>query len=440
MYSGKLLKALKSHGIDIGDRIRVKKGGEIFEGIVLPRPEGNPDYIVLKLDSGYNTGVKYDDETRIELVRKGKKKTGKRLEVKENLDLPLVSLIHTGGTIASKVDYETGGVSASFTAQALLQSVPEIFKEANIRPKLLFNVMSEDMNYKHWKRIAEETVNQMHDSYGVVISHGTDTMAYTSSALSFMIQNLGKPVVLVGSQRSSDRPSSDAFLNLLNAVRAAKLDLSGVYVNMHDTMSDESTALIRGTRARKMHTSRRDAFRPVNDDYIARIHWDGKVEFVQQAPRRSESDPVLDASFEPKTALVKVHPNFNPEIVHFLVDKGYKGIVFEGTGLGHLPINDPEFGLLDSVKRALDEGIIVAMTSQCLYGRVHPYVYANLRKLSTIGVLYLDDMIPETAYVKLGWVLGHDWDNRIAREMMLRDIAGEIGRRSLPSLPSDPGV
>ncbi len=431
MYSRVVEEALRKAGVDVGDRIRIEKNGEIWEGILLPRPEGNPDHIVIKLNSGYNVGVRYEPGVKLKLVEKKKPKVEKKLE-ETRRGGPNIALIHTGGTIASRVDYETGGVSASFTDQDLLSSVPEIFDEANVSSRLLFNVMSEDMNYKHWKKIAEAVFEELQGNLGVVVAHGTDTMAYTSAALSFMIRDLGKPVILVGSQRSSDRPSSDAFLNLLNAVRAAKLDISGVYVNMHDTMSDESTALIRGTRARKMHTSRRDAFKPINDDYVARIYWDGRVEFFQEVPGRRDVEPRLDAVFEPKTALVKIYPNFNPEILDFLIDKGYRGIVFEGTGLGHLPLNDPEFGLLSSVERALDEGILLAMTSQCLYGRVHPYVYTNLRKLSSRGVLYLGDMIPETAYVKMGWVLGHDASLEKAKEMMLKNFAGEISERSTP--------
>ncbi len=431
MYSDKVMKALERSGIGIGDRIRIEKKGQVWEGILLPRPEGNPDYIVIKLDSGYNTGIKYEEGTRLTLLEKAKPRKNQAREIPHNPDLPSIAVIHTGGTIASKVDYETGGVSASFSLEDLLASVPEIFEEANIDSVFLFNVMSEDMNYKYWKKIAEKVYERLQGDYGVVIAHGTDTMAYTSAALSFMIQGLGKPVIFVGSQRSSDRPSSDAFLNLLNSVRAAKLDISGIYINMHDTMSDESTALIRGTRARKMHTSRRDAFKPINDNYIARIYWDGRVEFLQEVPRRSDSEPILDTAFEPRTALVKVHPNFNPEIIDFLVDKGYKGIVFEGTGLGHLPVSG-EYSLLPSIDRALEEGLVLAMTSQCIYGRVHPYVYANLRKLSSRGIIYLEDMLPETAFVKLGWALGHDWDREKVKEIMLENLAGEISGRSLP--------
>ena len=432
MYSQEIMDEFKRLGIEFGDKIRIEKNGQSWGGILLPRGEGNSDYIVIKLESGYNTGVRYEPGIKIELIEKKKQAQPRKPEIKYNPKLPTVSLIHTGGTIASKVDYTTGGVSASFTAEDLLASVPEIFNEANVRSRPLFNVMSEDMNHKHWKKIAEAVYEEAQNSYGVVVSHGTDTMGYTTAAVSFMVQNLGKPVIFVGSQRSSDRPSSDAFLNLLNAVRAAKLDISGVYVNMHDTMSDESTALIRGTRARKMHTSRRDAFKPVNDGYVARIYWDGKVEFLQDAPKRSDSEPTLDPVFEPKTALVKIHPNFNPEVLDYLVDKRYRGIVIEGTGLGHLPVSDEEYSLLPSIDRAIDSGVFIGITSQCIYGRVHPYVYANLRKLSSRGLVFLEDMLSEVAYVKLGWALGHDWDTEKIKEVMLRDIAGEIGGRSPP--------
>ncbi len=428
MYSKRIQETLKRKGISLGDRVRVKKGKEVWEGILLPRPEGNPNYLVLKLDSGYNVGIKFEN-AEITLLSK-RKKTKTKMKVPYNPDLPTVALIHTGGTIASKVDYETGGVSASFTDEDLLLAVPEIFNEVNVKSKLLFNIMSEDMNYKHWQKIAKEAVKQL-DNYGVVIAHGTDTMHYTSAALSFMIRDLGKPVVLVGAQRSSDRPSSDAFMNLINAFRAAKLDMSGVYVNMHDTISDESTALIRGTRARKMHTSRRDAFKPINDDYVVRISWDGKVTMLTNVQRRKDTQPYADTKFEPKTALIKLHPNFNPELLDFLIDKGYKGIILEGTGLGHAPVSEKGYSILPQLKRAMDEEIFIGMTSQCIFGRVHPNVYANLRKLSMAGVVYLEDMISETAFVKLGWLLGHDLAGEELTEKMLENMAGELSKRSV---------
>ena len=429
MYSNEIIQTLKSKGIEVGDKIRVEKQGQVYEGVLLPRPEGNPEYIVIKLKTGYNTGINFDSDTHIELIGKNRKVSKKAQKPAINQGLPTIKLIHTGGTIASRVDYETGGVSAGFSDEDLLSAVPEIFDEANVRSKLLFNVMSEDINYKHWIKIAEEIVDS--DEYGVVVAHGTDTMGYTSAALSFMVKNLGKPVILTGAQRSSDRPSSDAFLNLLNSFRAAKLDISGVYVNMHDTMSDDSTALSRGTRVRKMHTSRRDAFMPINDGFVARIFFDGKVEILQEVPKRRDSKPELDAVFEPKTALIKIHPNFDPEIIDHYVDRGFKGIIFEGTGLGHLPVNG-EMSVLPSVERAIDSGLVIGMTSQCLNGRVHSNVYANLRKLSKLGVVYLEDMLSETAYVKLGWLLGHDYGIDEIKKMMLANMIGEINNRSLP--------
>ncbi len=429
MYSTRINKALKEKGIGIGDRVRIKRGDEVWEGVLLPRPEGNPNHIVIKLDSGYNVGIDFKN-VEIKLIEK-RKKPKKEVKIPHNPDLPTVTLIHTGGTIASRVDYETGGVSAGFTEEDLVLSVPELFDEANVKADFFFNKMSEDMNYKDWQKLARETVKQLENSYGVVIAHGTDTLHYTASALSFMIEDLGKPVILVGSQRSSDRPSSDAFLNLLNGFRGAKLDISGVFVGMHDTVSDESTALIRGTRARKLHTSRRDAFKPVNDDYAAKISWDGKASVAPWVPRRRDTSPTADVKFEPKTALVKVHPNFSHELIDFLVDKGYKGIVIEGTGLGHVSVNDKSFTLLPSIERALSEGVFVGMTSQCVFGRVHPSVYANLRKLSNAGVVYLEDMLSETALVKLGWLLGHDLSLEEVKNKMLENISGEISNRSI---------
>jgi len=420
---------MKRHGLEVGDLIRIVKreGNELltFEGLVMPPYELSPgETLVIKLDNGYNVGILIDAIESVEVLEKAVEKPG--MEFKEVLPkkegLPNVTILGTGGTIASRIDYKTGAVHPAFTAEELAKAVPEIFEMANVTPKLVMNILSEDMKPAYWVKIAEEVAEALNSGEdGVVIAHGTDTMGYTASALSFILRNLTKPVVLVGAQRSSDRPSSDAAMNLTCAVKMATSNVAEVMVVMHGETSDTYCLAHRGTKVRKMHTSRRDAFRSINDVPIARV-WKDRIEFLRSDyRRRSEGEVVVDGKMEEKVAILKIYPGVSCELLDFLVDKGYKGVVIEGTGLGHVP---QEF--IPHVQRAVEEGVAVCVTSQCLYGRVNLNVYSNGRKILKAGAIPCEDMLSETAYVKLMWVLGHTDDLEEVRKMMLTNYAGEI--------------
>jgi len=418
---------MKENSLNVGDLVRVtEEDGSTYEGRVMPPYELSPgETLTIKLDNGYNIGILIEAIRSIEIIEKARE--APQMEFKEVLprkeDLPNVTILGTGGTIASRIDYKTGAVHAAFTAEELAKAVPEIFEIANITPKLLFNIMSEDMKPEYWKRIAHEVAKALNSGeYGVVIAHGTDTLGYTAAAISFMLRNLTKPVVLVGSQRSSDRPSSDAATNLICSTKMATGDVAEVMVVMHGETSDTYCLAHRGTKVRKMHTSRRDTFRSINDVPIAKVWPDGRIEYLRDDYRkRSEGEVEVDDKFEEKIAILKSYPGVTSELLEFLVDRGYRGIVIEGTGLGHTP-ND----MIPSIERAVQEGVAVCMTSQCLYGRVNLNVYSTGRRLLKAGVIPCEDMLPETAYVKLGWVLGHTSDLREVKKMMLTNYAGEI--------------
>ena len=421
---------MKEKGIEIGDYVEVveKENGTrvIHRGLVMPPYElSKGETLTVKLDNGYNVGILIDQILEVRIIEKAKPR--EEVSFKEVLPkkpgLPNVTIIGTGGTIASKIDYKTGAVHAAFTAEELAKAVPEIFEIANITPRLLFNIMSEDMKPEYWKKMAHEVAKALNSGEdGVIIGHGTDTMGYSAAALSFMLRELEKPVIFVGSQRSSDRPSSDAAMNLICSTRMAVEDFGEVAVVMHGETSDTYCLAHRGTKVRKMHTSRRDAFRSINDVPIAKIWYDGRVEYLREDYRkRGESEVWVDDKLEERVALIKVYPGMNGEIIDFLVDKGYKGIVIEGTGLGHTPNK-----IIPTIERAVEEGIAVCMTSQCLYGRVNLNVYSTGRKLLKAGVIPCEDMLPETAYVKLIWVLGKTQNLEEVRKMMLTNYAGEI--------------
>ncbi len=387
-------------------------------------------HIVIKLASGYNIGVRITPEIHVEKVREGVKPSftlPPRPEQKPGS--PKVALVSTGGTIASRVDYRTGAVRAALSAEELYSIVPELAEVANIDAEALFSVYSENLTPKHWTAMAERAAYHIKGgAAGVVVAHGTDTMGYTAAALSFALQNLPVPVILVGAQRSSDRPSSDAALNLLEAVRAAAFGpFAEVVVAMHASASDDSIVFHRGTKVRKCHTSRRDTFRSINSPPLAKMEH-GKIAMLIEDYRKRDpsGELMLKPNFEEKVALVKFHPGASPKLVKWLVEDGYKGIVLEGTGLGH--VGDYWFS---AVKEAVENGVLVAMTSQCIWGRVNMKVYDQGRDLLAMGVIPLDDMLPETALVKTMWALGQTKDQKEVRNLLKANIAYEYSPRTL---------
>ena len=426
-YSDRVSEALEAVGASVGDRIRVVKEGRVLEGILMPRPVlGDPDCIVLKLDSGYNVGIKFEEGMAIEVVGKGPPPAFSKPEAPAaRPGLPEVALISTGGTIASRVEYRTGAVKPALEADDLYALFPELEEIAVVRAEVLYALLSEDMRPENWTGMAERAAHHIRSGVeGVVIAHGTDTMAYSAAALAFALRNLPVPVVFVGSQRSSDRPSSDAALNLLGAfIAASRGPFAEVVVAMHEDMSDRAIAIHRGTRVRKCHTSRRDAFRSVNAPQLARVV-NGQVQMLTDDYVRRDEGRELEVlpKFEEKVALVKFHPGFNPGLIDWLVESGYRGMVIEGTGLGHIG-----YYCLEAVRRAVREGLVVCMTSQCIWGRVNMNVYERGRDLLLAGVVPLADMLPEVALVKLMWVLGSLTDDpEEAKELMQKPFAGEI--------------
>ncbi|MDE1871233.1 MAG: Glu-tRNA(Gln) amidotransferase subunit GatD [Candidatus Micrarchaeota archaeon] len=422
--------------METGDRISVSSDNLDVEGELMPSTEaGSPDSIIVKLDNGYNIGIDYSKGAKIKRIGAGTKLVFPKRDVSVRKGLPKVTLIYTGGTIGSKIDYKTGGVHMLIEPSELLYEVPELSDIANVEVKHLFSIASEDMSYLEWQAMAKEVEKALNGgSRGVVVTMGTDTMHYTASALAFMLHDLNAPVVVTGAQRSSDRGSSDAFFNLASAVQiAAKSDIAEVGICMHATSSDNKCAFIRGTRARKMHTSRRDAFRSMNDRPLAYVSKDLGIEYNNTYNKMVDKRIKVSAElkFESKVALIKSYPNSDPEIIDFYVGKGYKGIIIEGTGLGHVPASTVHEKLLwlGHIKNAIGKGVIVGMTSQCLYGRVNANVYTNLRLISRLGVVYCEDMLPEVALVKLGWLLGN-FDKNEAKQLLDRDLKMELKKRS----------
>jgi glutamyl-tRNA(Gln) amidotransferase subunit D len=409
-----------------GDRVRVERAGVTNEGVLMPSTTA--DHLVLKLSGGYNVGVDRADAD-VEVLESGVYDVGgdegdaSSSEIAFDDDLPTVALISTGGTIASTVDYRTGAVTAQFDAEDVLRAVPDLAGRANYRGRVVANILSENMEPRVWRDLAEAVHAEIDaGADGVVVMHGTDTMQFSASALSLML-DAPVPVVFTGSQRSADRPSSDNVMNAVCAVEAAKGDCAEVLVCMHGSASDDRCALHRGTRVRKNHTSRRDAFETVGAKPLGSVDYGtGEVSFRRERRRRGDADLSLDPDLNEAVELVKFTPGMDPAALDYLDDKA--GVVLEGTGLGHVHTD-----LVPRIEELVESGTVVAMTSQCVEGRVCDRVYDTGRDLLDAGVVEAGDTLPGTAKVKLMWALENVGN---PADAMGRNLAGELQRRSVP--------
>ena len=431
-YKGEAFAAIQKAGCEVGDIIRVSCETKTYEGILIPRSESSDNtHIVIKMKSGYNIGVRLTPNLKIEKIGKGSKPTFASPPLPtQRPDLPKVVIMSTGGTIASRVDYRTGAVRSAISASDLYGVVPELADLARVDTQIVLSIYSENLTQKHWTQIAQAAARNIEDgAKGVVIAHGTDTMAYTAAALSFALQNLPVPVVVVGAQRSSDRPSSDAATNLIGAVKAAAYGpFAEVVIAMHETVADTTIALNRGTKVRKCHTSRRDTFKPVNGMPIGRVTDQGVTMLSEGFTKRDSARKlILKPQFSEQVALVKFYPGIDPSVIDFYVEKGVKGILLEGSGLGH--VSKACFG---AIKHAASKGVVVVLASQCIWGRVNMNVYDTGRDLLDLGVVPTDDMFPETALVKLMWTLGQTSNTEEAKKLFKTNIAGEFSPRTLP--------
>lgn len=416
---------------EIGNIVKIKIGEEMIEGTILPSVDAN--VLFIKLKSGYNIGINRNEIKEIKKVGKSEEIRFPEISEKQDENKPGIAMIATGGTISSRLDYTTGGVKWLMKPEQLFFLAPKLFNIVKInsieRP---FMIASENMSAKHWKILAEQTAKLLNkdENKGVIITHGTDTLHYTSSALSFMLKNLNKPVILTYSQRSTDRGSTDTALNLTCSAYAALSDIAEVILIGHSSTDDNSCYALRGAKCRKMHSSRRDAFRPINELPIAQIDDEGKIKTLNNYYKKRNNDKVIaDTKFEDKIALIKFFPGADPSIIEHYTNDGYKGLVIEATGLGHVSTEESEKNWIPAIKKGISKGMTICFSAQTIYGRLDPYVYSPGRKLLDLGIIFLEDILPETAYVKLGCVLGHTTNKEKIKEMMLENIAGEFNNR-----------
>ena len=417
-------------GFRVWSEVRVRTSRGDFEGLVLPRSETSDElHIVLKLGTGYNIGLRHDTVLAVEEL--GYREAVYKIPEKTfptNPDLPRVKLLGTGGTIASRLDYRTGAVIPAFTPGELYGSVPELADICNLETEKLFSIFSENMGPEQYLALAAKVGEAVREGYdGVVIGHGTDTMHHTAAALSFMVQDPPIPVVMVGSQRSSDRPSSDAARNLINATwTAARGPIAEVMVCMFGPTSDRYNLLHRGTRVRKMHSSYRSTFRTVGDVPLAMVEGAQLTPLKEDfRPRRADREVRVQAAYDDRVTLLYYYPGMQPDVLDAMVEKGYHGIIIAGTGLGHVNRK-----IYPALERAHAAGVHLFMTLQTLWGFVQMQVYETGREILQLGVVPLANMMPEVAFVKLGWALGlHPNDPAAVRALMTTPIAGDMTER-----------
>ncbi len=428
-YRGKALNTLKKYNVRVWGQAYIETTRGVFMGTILPRSENDDDmHLVLKIETGYNIGINVGTITSMKET--GYQKANYKIPEKEfpySDDKPNVKLFGTGGTIASRLDYRTGAVIPAFSPGELYGAVPELADICNINTEKLFAVFSENMGPEQYITLAQAIGREIENGAdGIIIGHGTDTLHHTAAALSFMVQDLPIPVILVGSQRSSDRPSSDAALNLIHASYAAGHgDIAEVLVCMFGPTSDEYGFLHRGTRVRKMHSSYRSTFRTIGDTPVATITREGITHIKKEYnPRRKDKQVKVMPYFSEKVTMIYYYPRMQPEVFDNLVEMGYKGIIIVGTGLGHVNRE-----LYPALERAKEKGVSVFMTLQTIWGYVHMMVYETGRDMIAKGVVPLGNMLPEVAWVKLGWALGQTDDPDKVKEIMLNPVNEEITER-----------
>lgn len=428
-YKGQALELLKRFNIRVWSTAQVDTTRGVFNGLILPRSENDDDkHIVMKIVTGYNIGL--DVDTIQSMTETGYKKANYKIPEKEfpyTDNLPNVKLFGTGGTIASRLDYRTGAVIPAFSPGELYGAVPELADICNLKTEKLFAVFSENMGPMQYKKLAEAIGKEIENGVdGIVIGHGTDTLHHTGAALTFMVQNSPVPIVLVGSQRSSDRPSSDAALNLMHAMRAAAYsDIAEVMVCMFGPTSDKYGLLHKGTRVRKMHSSYRSTFRTIGDIPLAMVDRE-KVTPIHKKynKRRADRNVKILPYYNENVTMLYYYPGMKPDTIDNLVNAGYQGIIFIGTGLGH--VNKE---LYPAIERAHAKGVHMYMTLQTIWGYVHMFVYDTGRDMMAKGIIPAGNMLPEVAFIKLSWALGQTNDPEEVKRLMLTPINDEITKR-----------
>ncbi len=430
-------------------KVAVKTWSGVVEHEGLALPAAGPKLITLKLANGYNVSYPESYVESVEILDEVKiSEEEAPTPIEQDGNLPLVHLIHTGGTIASKVDYATGAVTARFEPDELLQSVPELKSVARLRVVKLGNMFSDDIRPRHWNRMLKATEEAFAEgAVGVVITHGTDTLHLSAAAMGYgWAGNGGRPpgrIALTGSQRSPDRGSSDAAENLVAAVHWAAhgpeptgyRDASVVV--MHSESSDGKCAVLPGIACRKYHSSRRDAFKAINQGPLAWINNDGtgpSIEMAEHEPADARVEAISPMMFNEDTRIAQfiADPHLDSNLVMLAIKDEFDAIVLHGTGLGHLPISDPQDDSPENTKLRLmledhcSNGGVVVVVAQTIHGPMNLNVYAKGREQQDMGVIGHGSLCPpSSALVKLHHLLSRGGGQETVASNWAEDLCGE---------------
>jgi len=426
---------MNKQDLEQGCKYEIKTKTEEYSGVFVKQDD---KFLYIKLKSGYNIGISQNSVITIKKIEdKRIEKTKQEQRPLTNKNLPKITILHTGGTISSKVDYSTGAVIAQFTEKDILNLFPELTNIANIDSKLVRNMQSEMMRFAHYNLLAKSIKDEADKGAdGIIITQGTDMLHYTSVAMSFILENLGIPILVVGSQRSSDRPSSDAAINLISAVNfIANTDFSGVGVCMHDTDNDTTTQILPGCKIRKMHTSRRDAFKPINSKPIAQINTTkNEIKFLSDYSKKNKNKKITLKLFKEDLKIGIIKPHISMFAEEILAYKNFDGVILELLGIGHMPTmkvdeyTDENIKIYEAIK-TLCKKMPVGIAPTTIYGRLNLNVYSPGKQLLDAGVIgNYTDMTPETAFIKLAWLISNYKKEEI-KELFEKNLRGEISER-----------
>ncbi len=395
----------------IGQKVDFSYKGADYTGTFI---SSSDDAITVKLGSGYNITLNRDSFKVIKEYPPESPEKDSWTEINQESGEDGICILTTGGTIGSSVDYKTGAVKPVKDISYLYNFVNNI-DHFKLYHENIENMLSENVDAGKWLTFARKARDAMKKGNSVIIFHGTDTMQYSASALSFMFEEQTEPVIFTGSQRSSDRPSSDAFLNIEGSIHFASMEMGEVGISMHTGTSDDSVSLYRGTRTRKMHTSSRNAFISIGEPCMAKYS-NGKVSQESYIKKPSENI-VLKDRLDENVGLIYFYPGMRGEDFYNL-SYNKKAVIIMGTGLGHV-----SSGILSVIKK-LSKETAFFMTSQCIYGNVNMNVYSTGRDLLDAGVIPLGNMLAETAMVKAMYILGNYPDD--LNKLMKTNMKGEI--------------
>ncbi len=331
-----------------------------------------------------------------------------------------VCLITTGGTISSVYDSETRALRPGLSVEELIERLPKGMGNIEVIQRELYQLDSANAQPHHWQTLAstiKEVSEEIQDLTGIVVTHGTDTMTYSAAAVSFMVQDFGKPIVFTGSQIPATVPWSDGPRNLLDAIRVA------AFGDLGETCIVFNGEVHRATRAKKVRANSYDAFDSMDPSPIGLLARD-IVLYEGRKKRDHTCIPRFDTRLDDRVFLLKVFPGMPPQTLARIVDMGFHGIIVEGYGSGNIPTN--ENALTGGILQAIDQGCFVVVSSQCAFGQADLSIYEVGRAAMEVGAMSAHDMTSEAALVKLAWVLGHTKESDRVKEMMGISYIGEM--------------